>query len=135
VREQFIAQFGIPGDPKVAAPWREEKIHDDSPPHGVRQSNARGFIAYAMTGPDTRTTQLFISLADNTRLDAEGFVPIAKVVEGMEIVDKLYSGYGENAGGGMRGGKQGKIFEEGNAYLDREFPRLDKLIRAALSTH
>lgn len=130
VRAGFIVQFGIPANPKVAAVWRNQAIKDDP----VRQSNTRGFVGYAMTGPDTRTTQLYINLADNSRLDAEGFSPIGKVISGMETVDQLYSGYGEGAGGGMRGGNQGKIFEGGSAYLDREFPRLDKLIRATIVT-
>lgn len=128
VRAGFIAQFGIPGDPTIAAVWKDEAIADDP----VRQSNTRGSIAYAMTGPNTRTTQLYINLSDNARLDADGFAPIGKVVEGMEIVDKLYAGYGEDAGGGMRGGKQGKIFGGGNRYLDHDFPALDKLIRASI---
>jgi homoserine O-acetyltransferase len=85
-----------------------------------------------MTGPNTRSTQLYINLVDNSRLDTQGFAPIGQVVEGMEVVDKLYSGYGETSGGGMRGGKQAKLFEEGNAWLDREFPKLDKLIKATL---
>jgi homoserine O-acetyltransferase len=100
----------------------------------VVESNQRGFVGYAMTGPNTRATQLYINLADNTRLDPQGFAPIGKVVEGMEVVDKLYSGYGETSGGGMRGGKQERLFKEGNAWLDREFPKLDKLIRAAILT-
>jgi len=122
----FIAQFGVAGNPKVAAAFRDRTLPDDP----VTQSNMRGFVSYAMTGPGTRSTQLFISLADNSRLDAQGFAPIGRVVEGMDVVDKLYSGYGETSGGGMRGGKQQKLFEEGNAWLDREFPRLDKLLRA-----
>ena len=126
VRPGFIAQFGIPGERQIAAAWREQRIPDDP----VLQSNTRGSIAYAMTGPNTRTTQLYINIGDNSRLDSDGFAPIGRVTEGMEIVDQLYSGYGEHAGGGMRGGQQGKIFEGGNAYLDREFPKLDKLIRA-----
>ena len=128
VRAGFIAQFGIPGDPRVAAVWQAQAMPDDP----VRQSNARGFVAYAMTGPNARTTQLFINLGDNARLDKEGFAPIGKVVEGMEVVDRLYAGYGEEAGGGMRGGKQGELFKGGNAYLDREFPKLDKLLRATV---
>jgi len=128
VRPGFIAQFGIPGDPRIAAVWKGQTIPDDP----VRQSNNRGTIAYAMTGPDTRTTQLYINISENSRLDADGFSPIGRVIEGMETVDQLYSGYGEDAGGGMRGGKQGKIFEGGNAYLDREFPKLDKLVRASV---
>jgi homoserine O-acetyltransferase len=85
-----------------------------------------------MTGPDARTTQLFINLSDNSRLDREGFAPIGRVIEGMEIVDQLYSGYGEDAGGGMRGGKQDKLFAEGDRYLDREFPKLDKIVKAVI---
>jgi cyclophilin family peptidyl-prolyl cis-trans isomerase len=91
-------------------------------------------VAYAMTGPDTRTTQLYINLADNQRLDAEGFSPIGRVVEGMDVVDRLYAGYDETAGGGMRAGKQGQIYAEGNAYLDRAFPKLDKLLTARLES-
>ena len=128
VRAGYIAQFGIAGDPTIAAIWKDKTIPDDP----VLQSNKRGFIAYAMTGPNARTTQLYIDLADNSRLDGEGFAPIGQVIEGMEVVDKLYSGYGENAGGGMRGGKQGKIFEGGNMYMDREYPELDKLITAKI---
>ena len=128
VRAGFIAQFGIPGDPSVAARWQNQTITDDP----VRQSNTRGFVSYAMTGPGARTTQLFINLSDNSRLDKEGFAPVGRVVRGMEVVDRLYAGYGEDAGGGMRGGKQGKIFAEGNAYLDREFPLLDRLVRAVV---
>ena len=128
VRPAFIAQFGIPGEPVIAAAWREQTIPDDP----VRQSNTRGSIAYAMTGPNTRTTQLYINLSDNSRLDRDGFAPIGKVVEGMDTADRLYAAYGEDSGGGMRGGKQGKIFDGGNAYLDREFPSLDKLIRATI---
>jgi homoserine O-acetyltransferase len=105
------------------------------PDDRVRQSNRRGFVAFAMTGPDRRTTQLFINLSDNARLDKEGFAPIGKVVEGMEVVDRLYAGYDEAAGGGMRGGKQSELFKSGNAYLDREFPNLDKLLRAKVVSH
>ena len=132
VRAGFIAQFGIAGDPSIARVWRSQAIPDDQVAAGARQSNTRGFLGYAMTGPNTRTTQIYINLADNSRLDPGGFLPIAKVVEGMEVVDRLYSGYDEDAGGGMRGGKQGKIFEGGNAYLDKEFPKLDRLFRATI---
>lgn len=128
VRAGYIAQFGIPGAPTVAAVWRDRSIQDDP----VRESNTRGSFAYAMTGPDTRTTQLYLNLADNTHLDAQGFAPLGRVVEGMDVVDGLYAGYDEGAGGGMRGGKQGKIFREGNVHLDRDFPELSKLVRAAI---
>jgi cyclophilin family peptidyl-prolyl cis-trans isomerase len=126
VIEGRFAQFGIPGDPAIAARWRNETIADDP----VRESNVRGTFAYAMTGPDARTTQIYINLRDNSHQDKDGFAPIGRVVEGMEVVDRLYSRYGETAGGGMRGGRQGRIFAEGNAHLDRDFPKLDKLIRA-----
>ncbi len=121
-----FAQFGIAGDPQIGQLWRNESFPDDP----VRASNTRGTFAFAMTGPNARTTQIYINVTDQPRQDADGFAPFGKVVEGMEVVDKLYSGYGETSGGGMRGGKQGKLFEEGNAYLDRQFPLLDKLQRA-----
>jgi cyclophilin family peptidyl-prolyl cis-trans isomerase len=126
-----FAQFGIAGDPRIAQIWRNESFPDDS----VRASNTRGSFALAMTGPNARTTQIYINVTDQPRQDADGFAAFGKVVEGMDVVDKLYSGYGETSGGGMRGGKQGKLFEEGNAYLDRGFPLLDKLLRARVVTN
>jgi cyclophilin family peptidyl-prolyl cis-trans isomerase len=121
------AQFGIAGHPKISQKWRHRTISDDP----VRQKNTLGYVAFAMTGPDTRTTEVYINLGDNAeRNDPMGFAPFGKVVEGMEVVEKLYSGYGENSGGGMRAGKQDRMFEEGNAFLDAQFPKLDKLIRA-----
>ena len=126
VRVGFIAQFGLPGNPEITKAWEKRTMPDDS----VKQSNIRGTIAYAMTGPDTRTTQLYINYGDNSRLDEQGFAPIGRVIEGMAVVDSLYSGYDESAGGGMRGGKQGKILEFGNAHLDKEFPKLDRLEKA-----
>jgi len=128
VRAGAFVQFGIAGDPAVAGVWREQKIKDDP----VKQTNIRGTIAYAMTGPDTRTTQLYINLTDNSRLDKDGFAPLGRVIAGMDVLDRIYSGYGEEAGGGMRAGKQGKIFEGGNAHLDRDFPKLDRLIKAGV---
>ena len=125
---RFIAQFGIPAAPAVGAVWQNRAFPDDS----VTHSNVRGTIAFAMTGPNTRTTQLYISLVDNTRLDAQGFSPIGRVVDGMAVVDSLYSGYGENSGGGMRAGKQAPLFSGGSAYLDREYPKLDRLIRITI---
>jgi cyclophilin family peptidyl-prolyl cis-trans isomerase len=124
----YIAQFGIPGNPAVTALWSGRTIPDDP----VRESNRRGSVAYAMTGPDTRATQLYVNLADNSRLDSQGFAPIGRVVAGMDVVDRLYGGYGETAGGGMRGGRQGKILAGGNTHLDAEFPKLDRLLRARL---
>ncbi len=125
----YIAQFGIPGDPSVAAAWRNRTIPAD-PEHG---SNLRGTVGYAMVTPDARTTQLYINLADNLKNDHQGFTIIGRVVEGMDVVDRLYSGYGETSGGGMRAGHQARLFEEGNAWLDREFPKLDRILHAALS--
>jgi cyclophilin family peptidyl-prolyl cis-trans isomerase len=121
----FIAQFGVAGDPAVTAAWRDRTIPDDP----VRQSNVRGTIAYAMTGPGTRSTQLYVNLADNPRLDGQGFAPLGRVASGMDAVDRLDAGYGEQAGGGMRGGRQGKLLAGGNAWLDAEFPELDRLLR------
>jgi cyclophilin family peptidyl-prolyl cis-trans isomerase len=123
-----FAQFGIAGDPAIAKIWQNERFPDDS----VKASNTRGTFAYAMTGPDARTTQIYINTGDQSRQDAMGFAPFGKVVEGMDVLDNLYAGYAEQSGGGMRAGHQGKLFEEGNAYLDREFPLLDKLLRAKI---
>lgn len=125
----FIAQFGIAGDSRVNAIWSPRAIPDDP----VAHSNVRGTIAFAMTGPNSRTTQLYINLVDNSRLDAQGFAPIGRVVRGMDIVDRLYSGYGERSGGGMRAGNQAPLLAGGNAYIDREYPLLDRLIRVTLS--
>jgi cyclophilin family peptidyl-prolyl cis-trans isomerase len=123
-------QFGIAGDPKIAQQQRHLTIPDDT----LKQHNTPGYIAFSNTGPDTRSTQVYINLGDNSaRNDIEaGFAPFGQVVEGMDIVEKLYSGYGEHSGGGMRAGHQDAMFEGGNAYLDREYPKLDKLIRATI---
>ena len=122
------AQFGINGDPRVSARWRRRTIPDDPP----RVSNARGTVAFAFALPQGRTTQVFISLADNTALDAQGFAPFGRVTSGMEVADALESTYGETTGGGIRAGHQDPLFAGGNAYLDREFPRLDRILRAAV---
>lgn len=123
-----FAQFGIAGDPAIAKIWQNERFSDDP----VKDSNVRGTFAFAMTGPDARTTQIYVNTGDQSRIDAMGFAPFGKVVEGMSVIDKLYAGYGETSGGGMRAGHQGKLFEEGNTYLDREFPLLDRLVRAEI---
>jgi homoserine O-acetyltransferase len=123
-----FAQFGIPGNPAIAGVWRNQSFPDDP----VRASNTLGTFAYAMTGRDARTTQIYINTSDQLQQDAQGFAPFGKVVEGMDVVDKLYSGYAERSGSGMRAGRQGKLFEEGNAYLDREFPLLDRVIRTRI---
>jgi len=123
----FMGQFGIHGDPKVSAPWREARIQDDP----VKGSNQRGAITFAMAGPNTRTTQFFINLVDNTNLDRMGFSPFGKVVEGMDVVDKINGEYGEGAPRG-RGPNQMRIQTEGNAYLKAEFPRLDYIKSASV---
>jgi homoserine O-acetyltransferase len=122
-------QFGISGNPRIAELWRHRVIPDDP----LIEHNTEGFVAFANTGPDTRATEVYIDTGDNTRNDKEnGFAPFGKVVEGMDTVEKLYGGYGEHSGGGMRAGHQDAMFAGGNAYLDREFPKLDKLIRATV---
>jgi peptidyl-prolyl cis-trans isomerase A (cyclophilin A) len=123
----FMVQFGISGDPKVSAPWREARIADDP----VKQSNKRGMITYAMAGPNTRTSQVFINFADNANLDNSGFSPFGRVLSGMDVVDKLNAEYGEGAPRG-RGPDQGRIQMEGNAYLQRDFGRLDFVKKATI---
>jgi peptidyl-prolyl cis-trans isomerase A (cyclophilin A) len=123
-------QFGINGNPKIAQQQRHITIPDDT----LKQHNSLGYVAFSNTGANTRSTQVYINLGDNTaRNDMEaGFAPFGQVVEGMNVVEKLYGGYGEHSGGGMRAGHQDQMFEGGNAYLDREFPKLDKLLRATI---
>ncbi len=125
----FMCQFGIHGDPAVSAKWREANIPDDA----VKGSNARGTITFATAGPGTRTTQLFINFGDNTSLDGQGFSPFGKVIEGMDVVDKINSEYGEGAPSG-RGPAQGQVQFEGNAYLKKEFPNLDYIKSASIVT-
>jgi peptidyl-prolyl cis-trans isomerase A (cyclophilin A) len=123
----FMVQFGIHGDPKLSAVWRDAKIKDDP----VTQSNTLGMVTFAMAGKDTRTTQLFINLVDNANLDGMGFPPFGKVVEGMDVVNKLHTGYGEGAPRG-KGPEQGRIQMEGNAYLEKSFPELDYIVKATI---
>jgi peptidyl-prolyl cis-trans isomerase A (cyclophilin A) len=128
VMENFMVQFGINGDPRVNAVWQEARMPDDP----VKQSNTRGMITFATTSaPNSRTTQVFINFKDNSRLDGMGFAPFGKVVEGMAVVDSLYSGYGEGAPRG-RGPEQGRAQSQGNAYLKRSFPKLDFVKTARL---
>ena len=123
----FMVQFGIHGDPKVSAPWREAQLRDDP----VKQSNKRGYITYAMAGPNTRTSQVFINFGDNASLDSQGFSPFGRVVTGMEVVDKLNAEYGEGAPRG-RGPDQSRMQMEGNAYLTKDFGRLDYIKKATI---
>ena len=122
---EFMAQFGLHGDPALTAVWIDRTIPDDS----VRQSNLRGYVSFAMAGPNTRSTQLFINKRDNNRLDAMGFAPIGRVIDGMQVVDSLYEGYGEGPPGGF-GPDQGRIISQGNRYLESFFPRLDSIVTA-----
>jgi len=123
----FMAQFGINGDPSIQAVWRSAQVRDDA----VRESNRRGYITFATAGPNTRTTQLFINLADNATLDKSGFAPFGRVVSGMDVVDKIHNGYGEGAPRG-NGPDQGRIQMEGNRYLEQDFPRLDYIKMATI---
>ncbi|HEV2319689.1 MAG TPA: peptidylprolyl isomerase [Verrucomicrobiae bacterium] len=116
----FMCQFGIHGDPAISAKWRDANIPDDP----VKGSNTRGTITFATAGPNTRTTQLFINFGDNTGLDGQGFAPFGKVVQGMDVVDKINGEYGEGAPAG-NGPDQQRIQMEGNAYLKKDFPHLD----------
>eukprot|EP00551_Chaetoceros_affinis_P002522 CAMPEP_0203659302 /NCGR_PEP_ID=MMETSP0088-20131115/51466_1 /ASSEMBLY_ACC=CAM_ASM_001087 /TAXON_ID=426623 /ORGANISM="Chaetoceros affinis, Strain CCMP159" /LENGTH=270 /DNA_ID=CAMNT_0050521287 /DNA_START=268 /DNA_END=1080 /DNA_ORIENTATION=- len=118
VLPNFIGQFGINGDPSVQALWRSN-IPDDP----VKVGNTRGTVVFATAGPNTRTTQIFINTGNNNFLDRQGFSPIGEVVEGMDVVDKFYSGYGEGAPRG-KGPNQGLIQAKGNAYLEKDYPKL-----------
>jgi peptidyl-prolyl cis-trans isomerase A (cyclophilin A) len=123
----FMVQFGIHGQPEVAAAWRDASIPDDP----VKESNRRGTLTFATAGPNTRTTQLFINFKDNTSLDGQGFAPFGKVVEGMSVVDSIHAGYGEGAPYGA-GPDQGRAQTEGNAYFRRDFPKLDHIKTARI---
>ena len=129
VNPGYIVQFGLHGDPAVNAAWLNRQLPDD-PAQG---SNVRGTLAFARSPePRTRNTQIYINLGDNTRNDGEPFALFGRVIAGMDVVDQLYSGYGEESGSGVRHGRQGPIIEGGNEYLDREFPLLDRLVRAGI---
>jgi peptidyl-prolyl cis-trans isomerase A (cyclophilin A) len=122
VIEGFMAQFGLHGDPNVTRVWRELAIPDDP----VEESNLRGYVSYAKSNlPNTRNTQLFINCRDNSGLDDQGFSPIGKVIQGMDVVDRLHSGYGN-----ALGANQGQIHQGGNEYLNRNFPDLDYIKKA-----
>jgi len=128
VLSNFMAQFGINGDPAVSAVWRGAQIGIDP----VKESNRRGYITYAMGGsPDTRTTQVFINFGDNARLDQLGFAPFGKVASGMDVVERLYAEYGEGAPNGG-GPDQGRVQMEGNVYLTKDFPKMDYVKKATI---
>ncbi len=124
---RFMVQFGINADPKVSMLWQNRVISDDP----VKQSNTRGKITFATRGANTRTTQVFINFADNARLDNSGFSPFGEVLSGMEVVDSLYSGYGEVAPRG-NGPRSELMQTQGNEYLERDFPRLDYIKKATI---
>lgn len=115
----FVVQFGLPSDPELSKAWRGAHLQDDP----TQRSNERGTITFATSGPNTRTTQLFINYANNTRLDHMGFTPFGEVIEGMDVVDSINAEYGEQP-------SQGRIINEGNAYLKREFPNMDYILTA-----
>jgi len=117
----FMTQFGIPARPDVAAAWDHAYLIDDR----VTQSNKRGMVTFATAGPNTRTTQIFINYGDNVRLDSDGFAPFGQVIEGMDVVDKFFGGYGETP-------DQGRITAFGKAYLDKSFPNLDHIVTASI---
>jgi len=118
---RFVAQFGIPARPDVAAVWDHAYLVDDR----VTQSNKRGTLTFATAGPNTRTTQIFINYSDNTSLDGQGFAPFGTVIDGMDVVDKFFAGYGESP-------DQARITAQGKAYLDKSFPNLDRIISAVI---
>jgi peptidyl-prolyl cis-trans isomerase A (cyclophilin A) len=128
VIDGFMAQVGLHGDPAVTAAWSRVPIADDP----VKKPNTRGMVTFAMkSSPNSRTSQFFINFGDNSYLDKSGFAPIGKVVDGMQVADSLYSGYGEGAPRG-KGPSQGRLTQEGNAYLEAEFPKLDSIVQATI---
>jgi cyclophilin family peptidyl-prolyl cis-trans isomerase len=127
----FIVQFGINGDPSVQSEWRGQTLKDDS----VKVTNARGTVVFATAGPNSRTTQIFFNTRDqgNAFLDAQGFSPIGKVIQGMDIVDRMYAGYGEGAPAG-KGPNQARIQLQGNSYLKEGFPQLSYFSKASIDS-
>jgi peptidyl-prolyl cis-trans isomerase A (cyclophilin A) len=124
VLKGFVVQFGMNAKPAVQTVWQNANIRDDK----VTQSNKRGYVVFATAGPNTRTTQVFINLGDNANLDAQGFSPFGQVIEGMDVIDQFYGGYGDPP----RGPDQGKIAAQGKAYLDKNFPQLDSIKTAKI---
>src|SRR5215475_2127202 len=129
VVDGFMAQIGMNGNPAVQSAWTTARLKDDPPKAGV--SNKKGFVTFAHAGPNSRTTQFFINFGDNSSLDKQGFPPIGEVTSGMDVVEKLYSGYGDGPPRG-RGPSQGQITAEGNAYLMKDFPKLDYVKKATI---
>jgi len=125
----FMVQFGIHGDPAVNSLWQGARIKDDP----VRQNNSRGMVTFATSGPNSRTTQVFINFGNNSFLDPQGFAPFGRILSGIEVVDSLHPGYGEGAPRG-KGPDQQLIQSRGNAYLQQGFPKLDFVKRAVIVT-
>jgi peptidyl-prolyl cis-trans isomerase A (cyclophilin A) len=121
VVRKFVAQWGWPGDPKVSAKWAEAKIPDDP----VKRKNLRGTLSFAKGGPDARTLNVFINLKDNADLDKQGFAPFAEVVEGMDVADQLHAGWGNTP-------SQKLLVEKGNAWIDKQYPGLDRIRTAKI---
>ena len=119
----FVVQFGIHGDPAIAMKWLKSTVPDDK----VVESNKKGYVTFAKGGPDSRSVQVFINFRDNVNLDAQGFPPFGKVISGMDVVEKLYDGYGDN----LRN-LQGRIADEGNAFLEKNYPELDGIKKATI---
>jgi peptidyl-prolyl cis-trans isomerase A (cyclophilin A) len=128
VRPKFVVQFGISPDPKANHLYKQLKLADDP----VKQSNLRGLVSYATDGPNTRTTEVFVNLVDNKRLDARGFSPFGKVVEGMDVVDQFQS-YGEVQSLGGAGPDPAKMETLGDEYIQRSFPRMDQIKTARIT--
>jgi cyclophilin family peptidyl-prolyl cis-trans isomerase len=131
IRPKTWVQFGINGDPKTSQMWRPRTIADD--PFQPAHANLRGTVFFAWAVPNGRTTQVVINLRDNREAhDKEPFVPFGRVVEGMDVADALFDEYGEAAGGGIRAGKQDPVFQGGNDYLRKNFPKLDYIKSARI---
>ncbi|MBL8234296.1 MAG: peptidylprolyl isomerase [Bryobacterales bacterium] len=122
VMPRFIIQWGISGNPRYTSVWEKARLDDDP----VLRSNTRGYVTYATAGANTRTTQLFINFGQNSSLDGQGFAPFGRVTEGMEVVEKLYAGYGEAP-------DQEAMNRQGNAYLKAQFPNLDYIRKATIA--
>jgi len=129
VLPNFVAEFGIHGDPWVNAAWRQALMADEP----VRRSNTRGTVTFSKSTPNSRTVQVFINLKDNTSLDEQGFSPFGQVVEGMDVVESLYSEYGDGPPRG-EGVYQAMAIAKGDEYLNAEFPLLDRIQTAEIVT-
>lgn len=124
----FIVQFGVAANPAVTKAWSTAQIKDDP----VKESNKKGTLTFAMGGPNTRSTDFFINLKDNAPLDGMGFSPLGTVTEGMDIVEGLYSGYGEMKEMNGAGPSQTLLMNQGKPYLDKNFPKLDSIKSATV---